>query len=196
MTLSNRNIQFILKIRLSIFFLLLVSMTNAQLTKKTMLLGGSGGFQYSRGFTDASGAQLYGNNVFLNLGAGVGYFVLNKFALGINPGFTYQHYMGSNNRNFQIGAFGRYYFLNSQKKINLFAQAGYSYSYSFNESKYYQSQTNISQYGVLSFKAGPVWFISKSVALELSVNIKSGHPSFYYSRFSTQLGFQIHFNKE
>ncbi len=58
----------------------------------------------------------------------VGYFLKDKFAVGLNPSLTYgSNNVANTNTIITIGPFVRYYFLKPENIINLFTQGSYAY---------------------------------------------------------------------
>jgi hypothetical protein len=96
----------------------------------------------------------------------VGYFFVNKLAVGIRPDITISaaKFNWGNNvqRSFGFGPFVRYYLLPVDKKVNLFGDA--SLSYTLNSSN--QGSGVYSRSWIYSFGAGAVVFVSPTVGLE------------------------------
>jgi opacity protein-like surface antigen len=153
---------------------------HAQTTKGTWLLGGNASFQ-----------SIDEESVF-TLNPNLGYFVADRFAVGLNAGFTKFNELTT----LSLGPYLKGYFLTSERG-SLFAAAGFDY-------------TNISLPGSNSFSgtgynigAGYAVFLNSSIALELGAkysrlgssddNVISGDSS--TGIFSMNVGFQIHFNK-
>ncbi len=159
--------------------------SNAQITKRNWMVGGTGSF-YS--------AQLKDNNmtsssIGLELRPNLGLFVIDKFALGITPLFAYNKTENNSSViSYGIGPYARYYFLKPENRINVLTHVGYSY--------YGNNSTNDTS-SALDFKAGPVLFFNSSVALEMTLNYNLNNldSSTKYNIFSLGLGFQIHLEK-
>ena len=173
-------------------FLLTIS-ANSQITKGNWMVGGSGNFESNNIETTIKSS----NTISTQTGKGlllqpnIGYFLANKFAIGLSPSFS----IGSTNENktitsYAVGGFARYYLLKPEKLINIVTQIEYSYS---------PPQRNSSVEN-LGFKAGPALFFNESVALELTLNYKiinfdSDYSSSKWKTFNVGIGFQIHLKK-
>lgn len=153
----------------------------AQLEKKTWLLGGSGSFSstvstvtYTNNVDPITlNAYFEKSKVFnLNLSPSIGYFLLDKFALGLKPTITWEKSQGvdgtngvslipnKNSRNFLIGPFFRYYFLKKEKPFNFLIESTYQFGMVrvFDNIK---GNTNN-----LSILAGTSLYFNKTIALE------------------------------
>lgn len=111
--------------------------TTAQLTKGNWLVGGSGSFySYSEDYstTTFNQAAKYTN---IDIAASVGYFIIDKFTIGLRPSFS--SYKGkvvsasvgsggsTNSYRVAIGPFARYYFLKIDKQFNVLTDIGYQF---------------------------------------------------------------------
>ena len=168
---------------ITLFFFLT---SNAQITKGNWMVGGTGSFY---------NYQLKENKINTNSGIGMelrpnlGYFIVDKFAIGISPLLAYSKpENGSSVTSFGVGPYIRYYILNPEKRINILTHAGYAYSGSNN------SNDNSTAF---DFKAGPVIFFNSSVALEMTLNynLNKLNSTTNYNIFSLGLGFQIHLER-
>ena len=118
----------------------------------------------------------------------MGYFINDKFAVGITPLFTYNKTENSNSKiTYGIGPYARYYLLKTEKRVNVLTHIEYSYNGNDN--------TNDTSMG-FDFKVGPVIFFNSSVALEMTLNYNTNNQnSATYNIFSLGLGLQIHLEK-
>lgn len=125
-----------------IIALFLSTITQGQITKGIWLVGGSANFSSANGETISNtGTQ---KSIFLDISASpnIGYFIADKFAVGLKPSFTYSKadYGGLINDGVQVagggyshitwfdfGPFIRYYFLPTDNRINVFAEGNYSH---------------------------------------------------------------------
>jgi len=142
--------------------------SNSQLTKGYWLAGGTG--QVSSQTTNLRNSGISGVKDFdIKLMPNVGYFFVDKLAGGARFSLDYEKQKRSafTSRTTQLGVgpFLRYYFLNADNQVNVFADGTYQYSYfkanngggSANGNKF-------------TFSAGPVFFFNTSVGLELAAN--------------------------
>lgn len=119
--------------QLFILIILFISTANAQITKGNWMVGGSGSFtNYKNTYPDNNTETVQTGYAF-DLLPNVGYFVVDNFSIGSIIGFSFINPSGpeNNSLNFGLAPFVRYYFRKSDKIINPFLQA----SYSFNRSK-------------------------------------------------------------
>lgn len=159
--------------------------SNAQITKKNWLVGGTGNF-YSSQLKSENSTQ---NGIGLELRPSVGLFVIDKFAVGLTPLLAYNKPENGNSiTSYGIGPFARYYFLKPENRINILSHIGYTY--------YGNSNANDNS-TALDFRTGAVLFFNSSVALELTLNynINNIQSTTKYNIFSLGLGFQIHIEK-
>ena len=108
----------------------------------------------------------YGFRIYPN----IGYFFIDKMAGGFKLGFNYGKTEGNSSMvGYGLGPFVRYYFLNPDKRVNVFAEANYNYYISktqnFDATKGYN----------YNFKAGPEIFFNSSVGLEVTINYSSSN---------------------
>ena len=175
----------------TLFFLivLVISLSlNAQITKGNWLVGGDASFNNSRVLDDDGNEISRGHGIRIN--TNLGYFVLNNLAVGFVPNFNYGKTEGRpSSLGYGIGPFTRYYFLKSEKKINVFADANIIYSSSKTEGV---SRTHNSSYRV---KVGSALFFNNSVALEFAIGYHSANFSTITNTIELGFGFQIHLEK-
>lgn len=163
---------------LFVFFVLsFIQIGKSQTEKGTFLLGGNASF------------QSIDEQSVLSISPNIGYFVANKFVVGLNAGITTLENISV----FSLGPYVRGYFLTSEKG-SLFASAGFNYAnVKFNDIS--ESETGY------SIGAGYAVFLNPSVALEFGANYsklgssQSGIASSDVGVFSINAGFQIHFKK-
>lgn len=162
---------------------------NSQITKGNWMVGGDASYTNSKVINTNN--EIIGSGNSISVFPDIGYFVLDKFALGLNGNFNYGKSNGSpSNIGFGIGPFARYYFLKTEKRVNLLTEANYNYYSSKTQGV---DSTNGSSYRL---KAGPVIYFNSSVALEMSLNYVSAKFSNYTSKyFTVGFGFQIHLEK-
>ena len=131
----------------------------------------------------------------LNLSPTVGYFIRDRFSLGIKMG--YQHYRNVNQNSvdqssvFGLGPFVRYYFLPIDKSINIFGQLDYSYSTS-------NPPTPSVKVNIYSLALGTVIFLNSSVGVEFAVSYSLDNTIQYSSQSKSvqlNLGIQYYLEK-
>ena len=165
------------------------SNVKSQITKGNWMVGGNGLFS-------SQSENLRGTNVNgLNIGLlpGIGYFFIDKFAGGARISFYYNklQYNGvaSSSTQLGLGPFLRYYFLNPENRVNLFAETYYQYAFI--------SGSNLKSYNenTFRFSAGPVVYFNSSVGLEFTLNYElfnSNSTNTDAKTFFLGIGFQIH----
>ncbi|MBP0904746.1 outer membrane beta-barrel protein [Mariniflexile gromovii] len=173
---------------LTLFFLIVfttVLTVNAQITEGNWMVGGTGNF-YSSQLKDNN---MTSNGIGLELRPNLGFFIIDKFALGVTPLFVYTKAQDGNSAiSYGIGPYVRYYFLKPENRVNVLTHVGYTF---------YGNDNSNEKNTALDFKAGPVLFFNSSVALEMTLNynLNKFATSTKYNIFSLGLGFQIHLEK-
>lgn len=177
------------------FFIVFTTLftANAQITKGNWMVGGSGTFYNSKAESNSSVSEGMGINMFAN----VGYFPFDKFVVGLTPSVGYSKTKGNSNssKGFGIGVFTRYYFLEPEKRINLFSHLEYNFfSNYFGDNKTSTNNNYI-------IKGGPVIYLNSSVGLELTLNYENSKSNSVngsdstFKNFKVGVGFQIHLEK-
>ncbi|MGN6540899.1 MAG: outer membrane beta-barrel protein [Ginsengibacter sp.] len=165
---------------------------NSQITKDNWLVGGNASFSQLQSASTSAAKYKQTNFQITPL---VGYFLKDKFAVGLNPSFTYvSNNVGSTSTIINIGPFVRYYFLNPENTINLFAETGYAYG-----SITGKGQEKGQHLNTFSFSGGPVVYFNTSVGLEFilsysTTKVKSFSGANNEIKFG--IGFQIHLEKD
>ncbi|MFG6685084.1 hypothetical protein ACGK9U_00770 [Mariniflexile sp. HNIBRBA6329] len=177
---------------LTLFFLIVfttVLTVNAQITEGNWMVGGDASFYNSK--IKGENEESLGSSNGIRLYPNIGYFFIDQFAGGLNANFNYGKPSGGlSNVGFGLGPFVRYYFLNPEKRINVFADANYNYYYSKTKGFPVSNGSNY------RFKAGPVIYFNSSVGLELTLDYSSTKFDTYTSNdFRFALGLQIHLEK-
>jgi hypothetical protein len=195
-----------MKILLTLFAISFLSFNaNSQLDKNTWLVGGSGSFYLSkRNYTSYVSPTLngYSNELNLSLSPNIGYFIVDKFAVGLRPYFSWGKgestsangtISTSDSKRYGIGPFARYYFLDKDKRYNILADASYQLG-----------EWNLGDIGKLSnfsFLVGPVIYFNTSVGMEFLLGYSSQSEELKnFSKnsskgFYVNIGFQIHLIK-
>ncbi len=170
---------------LSVALLFAGTISQAQITKGNWMVGGSGSFFSGHLKSETDNLNFYG----FDLRPNVGYFIADKFGVGLTPLLTYSKTEGGSSvTNYGIGPYVRYYLLKPDKIVNVLTQVGYSYVGTSNSNK---NSTAV------DFKAGPVIYFNSSVAFEMTLNYNINNLSSdtRYNIFSVGMGFQIHLEK-
>lgn len=180
---------------LTLFFLIVLTATltlNAQITKGNWMVGGDAYFA-SKNY-DYGATKDITNEIRVN--PNLGYFFIDNLVGGLQTNLSFTNSDPGNNRtkNHSLGfaPFARYYFLESSKRVNLFTEVNYSFSFGK-----IQSSTNVSWKGY-GLKAGTVMFLNSSVGIEFSLNYTDTtrkSDDFNIKTFLVGLGFQIHLEK-
>ena len=186
-----------------VMIILSVTISNAQLTKGTWLVGGNASFSSTDNLSSSTTRIV---TTVVSVSPSIGYFIADKFAIGLRPYYNYggsrvtegasAGFPNSNTSSYRIGPFARYYFLNPEKQFNLFAESGFMYGKSRTN-----NSGNITQnppFTTLSFLAGPVLYFNSSVGLEFTVGYSTKHQqgiSRNDNLFEIGLGFQVHLMK-
>jgi hypothetical protein len=169
-----------------IMALMVFSNGMAQTQKGNWLLGGSLSFNsYKQGESKAT---------IIDFSPNAGYFVIDDLALGVNLSFqSVKPEDEDATTSLAIGPMVRYYFVDLGNKAKLFGQANVG----FGNEKYPDFgggdvTLKFTEWGI---KAGPAFFLTPSVALELAI----GYGSRKYkdaddalNNFGLSVGFQFH----
>lgn len=187
-----------------ISFLTFFVNVNAQLDQNSFLVGGFANFYASKSeytsipFPITNG---YSNQINLSVSPTVGYFIADKFAVGLRPffswgkgeSFPYDPTVSggtSESKRYGIGPFVRYYFLDKEKQFNILTDISYQ-----------MGVWDIGDKGKLSnfsILAGPVIYFNSAVGMEFLLGYRSQAEELKdYSTNSTRgfnvsLGLQIH----
>lgn len=189
----------------SILFLSIFSF--AQLTKKAWLVGGSGSFYSYKQTYNSPVLNTDFNYKSIDALASIGYFLIDKAAAGLRPGFyllkgqNQSNSITTNGKKYSIGPFARYYFLNTEKSFNILADI--SYQFGIND----QHGGWKGKYNTLCAMGGPEIFFNSAVGMEVLLGYRSiietvHYPSgeLYYSDkrngFMISVGFHFHLEKE
>lgn len=170
----------------------------AQITKNNWLVGGTGNFRSTTQKNNYSANNLGATS--FSLLPNIGYFIADKFALGISPGIAFNKTKGNNLEShvttYKIGPFARYYFLEPENTVNLFIQGGFNYGIS----RFKNSGSSLTKAKNISYliAGGPVVYFNTSVGLEFTagwnylqtINEKSSNSSLLLG-----IGLQFHLEK-
>lgn len=169
--------------------ILLAKSAQGQLAKGTWMIGGNAALT-TYNTRSPLGTQ---NETTISIKPNIGYFVMEKFAVGINPGYGLQASKFNDTPNttrysYALGPFIRYYLLPADHIVNLFA--GGSYQYNIDE----PGNTIINNY---SFFAGTTAFFNSSAAIEITTGFSSSlAKKLTINSFIINAGFQIYLKKQ
>lgn len=179
------------RITLLTSFCFLTFICYSQITRDNWLLGGAASFRASK---YALGGVSSKQNI-VNLSGDVGYFIIDKFAVGLKPGYSRTETNSPHNisNTYEIGPFVRYYFLPVERYVNIFSDLSYQYGFLKTNQGVKQNSNNFS--GLLGCAA----FFNRSVALEFTV----GYSSYLYNNNAGKvnsviagIGFHFYLEKE
>lgn len=185
-----------------VVFLLLTTLFQfssfSQLAKANWILGGSGSF--TTGSYSELGADYQLNN--LNISPSIGYFVKERFPIGIKSTISNYHITSQgpgpgtsgvgNDFAFNFGPFARYYFFkNIESPLNFFVEGSFGLGYSTDIDRQKKSANRF------SFLTGPVYFFNNNIGLEFTIGYYQIHqPNQTTTGIEAGIGFQIHLIKE
>jgi hypothetical protein len=172
---------------LVISILLVAFAANAQITKGYWMMGGSGSFSNNK-------VTIGGNtvdNTELEISPNIGYFFIDKLAIGTSSQFNYV-FPKADSKVFPsniISPFVRYYFLKTEKPINVFSEISYE--------MIRNGHSDIKS-DKFKIKAGTVFFLNSSVGIEVALNYSNQKLNIDYQNRAIYLdvGFQIHLEKK
>ncbi|WP_338357195.1 hypothetical protein [Yeosuana marina] len=180
------------------FFIVLTTVltTNAQITKGNWMVGGDASFFTNKTEYDPNENINTSEVSYLMASPNLGYFFVDKLAGGIDLQFYFVDSGKSvNSQSYGFGPYLRYYFLETEKRINLFSQLNYNFGVSKSGSGL---RTNSNGYGL---QIGTCLFFNSSVGLEFSLNYSDTKNTLDKTfvrktkQFLVGLGFQIHLEK-
>ena len=171
------------------------SLSYSQITKNNWLVGGSGNFKTTKTEKLSDGTKPYDDRTIFSISPNIGYFFYDKLAGGISLSYTYDNIF-EDYQYFGVGPFVRYYFLNSEKRINIFLQGNYNYYEGGSKTVDGNDNGKFHNNGY-GFKAGSAIFLNSSVAVELSLDYISNklNSTLREETFMIGVGFQIHLEK-
>lgn len=163
-------------------FLCISFIGKAQITKNNWMVGGDARFSYNTYSSESISRSGYS----ISLSPNIGYFIYDKLAVGSKINYI----IGNRNSTIiQLGPFVRYYFLEKEKKVNLFLEPSY----------YFGLDKLNKDYSNFSTKVGTAIFLNSSVELELALNysmVKLKSSDYSSNSLNLGVGFQIHLEKE
>ena len=180
------------KLLIAFSMIVSVSTVSAQINKGQWLVGGNAGFTSSKdGDYKTSTVQFSPN---------VGYFFINNLAGGLRLNVSSEKNKFNDYETTETGTsiapFVRYYFLPAAQKVNVFADASYSFgSMKYKEEGEEDQKANVNGFTI---SAGPAIFLTPNTALELTLGYNSSKIEDAEESTGTFLfgvGFQIHLGK-
>ena len=164
----------------------------SQITKDNWLVGGTACFTSLKSSSAAS-AQVKQTNV--QISPVVGYFLKDKFAVGLSPSLTYGSTTIANSSTLiSIGPLVRYYFLKPENIFNLFTEGNYAYGTITGKGQGAPQKLN-----TFSFSGGPVLYFNSSVGLEFNISYSTTKVvgfSGNNNQIRFGIGFQFYLEKE
>ena len=189
--------------------ILTIKYSTGQITKHNWLVGGTGFFNSTTYNNDAG---VPGRKIStIQLTPDIGYFIADKFAAGLKLGFSSSRntISGQNsltkNTTYSFGPFVRYYFLPTDKQLNLLIDGSYQYGIERGGGASAPSgqplNFSITQYekNTFSISAGPVVYFNSSVGLEFLIGYTTSKYVKYNGNNNTILvgiGLQVHLEKD
>ncbi len=126
--------------------------SNAQITKGNWMMGGGASFGNYKNTSGGDTNESFRLGIYPN----VGYFLIDKFVVGASAEFTTN--FGSHSEDiYGIQPYIRYYFLNTDKHINIFSELNYGFQ---------KQNNNPSRFQKIGFKTGTVFFLTKLLELK------------------------------
>lgn len=172
---------------------ILLSLTaHSQITKGNWMVGGDASF--SLNYTHYEYNEILPTHGFRGLiSPGVGYFVIDKLAIGLKADLNLQPFTNVSGKketdiSLNTGPFIRYYFLPADNIINIFGGAAYEH--------FFHNYANPAN--TYSVFAGPTFFFNSSVAAELLAQLDYFKMQGSEGRtisFKMNVGFQIYLKK-
>ena len=164
--------------------------SNSQITKKTWHVGGSGSFSSTKyDFVTGSNQKI----TEIDFNSNIGFFVIDKFSIGLKPGVNYRESdlqnSGYSQTFLRIGPFARYYFLSKEKAVNLLSEITYQFI----------SSSKSAEENRFSVQAGPVIYFNMAVGLEFLLGYSTSKYSDdggTSSSVTFSIGFQFHLEKQ
>ncbi len=177
-------------VRITLMSLTLICLSvaaSAQTSRGNLMIGGTASF--------VSTKQGDAKSTDLDFSPNAGYFIKDALALGarVNIGSSTMEegIIEVESSSFALSPFARYYFLGAGQKINVFADA----SYSFGTSKVENGSSSFSGFTIA---AGPAFFLTNNVAMEFTLGYNSMKMEDVDDRSNSigfGAGFQIHLGK-
>ncbi len=189
---------------ITIALLFITSLTQGQITKGNWLVGGNGNIRTDKPTGVAGGDTKY---TFITLNNNLGYFFTNKFAGGLKLELQKgsskdpqpdQTVIILKQGNYSIGPFVRYYYLNLEKRGNIFNEISYGYRRYFSKSgtDSYQKAGSDNKFNI---SLGGVLFLNTTVGVEVIGTYSSSKRNEIdagSNSFSLNIGLQLHLERD
>lgn len=199
------------KILLLFLFASLLKISSAQITKHNWLVGGTGLFSSTNFNSRAGGVDERQTQI--NLSPNIGYFLADKFAIGLKLSYFNERIKQLNTPNYNlnkfftynIGPFVRYYLLPIDKQFNLIVDGSYQYGIKKGGGVSSNSPTpvdfELTKYQTQTFTiaGGPVIYFNSCVGLEFLAAYSTSWYVNYKGRnniFQIGVGLQVHLEKD
>lgn len=169
---------------------------HSQTAKNNWLIGGLIEYQ-STNYKSEAGSKSVGMTLKIN--PNVGYFILNRTAVGVKTRIGRSGYKQEDTNDWSIywdfnaGPFLRYYLMDNERRINVFAEGYYQHGFTQDNIRKLTTQNT---YGIM---AGPVLYFNSSVAIEFAIGfstLKNSGFSGKNNSIFTGIGIQAYLEKD
>jgi len=174
--------------------LLYLNQANSQTTKGHWLLGGNVNFSLT---TYKSEAGQTNTGYVFQANPNVGYFIVDKFAIGLKAGIGREASKGTGTAIFSkftdanFGPFVRYYLLSTENQFNILIEGAYQKGFIKGDSPRKTFKNTF------SFAVGPVIYFNSTAGLEFLIGYSSSkYVGFAGSNGTIQFGLGIQFHLE
>ena len=183
-----------------IYFILILIVcslnADSQITKGYWLVGGNASLDSRE--TGYISSYSSSDQLILVASCNIGYFVADKFVVGIKPSYHGNWYYENRNSIDQsnilgVGPFVRYYFRNEEETVNVFTELSYQYGKDWGNHQLETYYTNR-----ITPMLGCSAFINECIAIEITL----GYSTIYYVGYKGSnnsiiagIGFQFHLIK-
>jgi hypothetical protein len=195
------------KILLLLILTTAYSKARCQLDKGIWLLGGSGSFYNYHEAYNSTPTAFTAKYTEMDISASIGYFLADKFAVGLRPTFSSVKgevidNLSTNSYKIAVGPFARYYFLQMDRPFNLLSDISYQSGINKRIDAFHEK----GKYNTFSVMAGPEIFFNSSAGLEIllgysqkitSIERSIPENNFKMNKkgFQISVGFQLHLEK-
>lgn len=194
------------KQKVLLLLLFISTYCNAQLDKKTWLIGGNGSLQsYKQEYSSQVQGNITSKNTGINISAAIGYFIFDKFGAGLKSSYSLNKGKRENGdilyespTQLLIGPFIRYYFLHKENQYNLLMES--SYQIGINKYPTSNDKGNARRFQIVG---GAEVFFNSSIGMEFLLGYNSSYEDFggsgAYEQVNkgliTTIGLQFHLTK-
>jgi hypothetical protein len=195
-----------LRFFLCTFLVIIAHISFGQLAKGHWLVGGSGRFYTYKTESIGNLGTFNGKATQIDVSPNIGYFLADKFAIGMKSTITSIEseesnstgtiYGGTSNQRYLIGIFGRYYFLDDEKQVNILVDASYQAGII---RAFSNNRGTLRNFIVV---AGPVIYFNSTVGIEFLFGYKSEFDKYTSEIFTERkngflfnVGLQIHLTR-